>query len=106
MKWLRIFLLRPQVEAELVGTTRITGIVDKGVGKGAVLYSERRITDAATGELYATLAMSAFCRGDGGFAKSGGGPSGPSWPVNAIPERLIAHGSILNRPRCEVFTFV
>lgn len=72
------------VEAELIGASRITGIVDKGAGKGAVVYSERRVSDAATGELYATLAMSAFCRGDGGF----GGPSGPSWPVHAIPERL------------------
>jgi acyl dehydratase len=89
--WLRVVhgeqaitLHRPlPVAAELIGTSRITGIVDKGAGKGAVLYSERRISDAATGALYATLAMSTFCRGDGGF----GGPSGPSWPVHAIPER-------------------
>jgi hypothetical protein len=71
------------VEAELIGTSRVTGIVDKGAGRGAVLYSERQISDAATGELYATLAMSTFCRGDGGF----GGPSGPTWPVHALPER-------------------
>ena len=71
------------VEAELVGTTRVTGIVDKGAGNGAVLYSERKIADAVTGELYATLAMSSFCRGDGGF----GGPSGPSRAVHTIPER-------------------
>ncbi len=79
-----IMLHRPlPVEAELVGTSRVTGILDKGAGKGAVLYSERRISDAATGELYATLAMSTFCRGDGGF----GGPSGPSRPPHPIPER-------------------
>jgi acyl dehydratase len=79
-----ITLHRPlPVEAELVGRTRITGIVDKGAGKGAVLYSEREISDAASGVVYATLAMSTFCRGDGGF----GGPSGPSWPVHALPER-------------------
>jgi acyl dehydratase len=83
-----ITLHRPlPVDAELIGTSRITGIVDKGPGKGAVLYSERRITDAATGELYATLAMSTFCRGDGGFAEANGGPSDPSWPVHSIPER-------------------
>jgi acyl dehydratase len=71
------------VEGELIGLTRITGIVDKGPGKGAILYSEREISDAATGTLHATVAMSTFCRGDGGF----GGPSGPSWPVHSIPER-------------------
>lgn len=93
--WLRVVhgeqaitLHRPlPVEGELVGHSRVTGIVDKGVGKGAVLYSERRISDAATGELYATLAMSTFCRGDGGFARSGGGPSGPGWAVHPTPER-------------------
>jgi acyl dehydratase len=93
--WLRVVhgeqaitLHRPlPVEGELVGRSRVTGIVDKGAGKGAVLYSERRISDAATGELYATLAMSAFCRGDGGFAKPGGAPSGPGWAAHPIPER-------------------
>ncbi len=74
---------RLPVEAELIGTARVTGIVDKGAGKGAVLYSERRISDAVTGELYATLGMSTFCRGDGGF----GGPSGPGSPTHRIPER-------------------
>jgi acyl dehydratase len=79
-----ITLHRPlPVEGTLVGRTRVTGIVDKGAGKGAVLYSERAISDAETGELYATLAMSTFCRGDGGF----GGPPGPSWPVHKLPDR-------------------
>jgi acyl dehydratase len=83
-----ITLHRPlPVEAELIGTSRVTGIVDKGAGKGAVLYSERTINDAATGALYATLAMSTFCRGDGGFTKPGGGRGDPSWPVHVIPER-------------------
>jgi acyl dehydratase len=71
------------VEAKLIGRSRVTGIVDKGAGRGAIIYSERQITDAGSGALYATLAMSTFCRGDGGF----GGPSGPSWTVHLIPER-------------------
>ena len=93
--WLRVVhgeqaitLHRPlPVEGELLGHSRVTGIVDKGAGKGAILYSERRISDAASGELYATLAMSTFCRGDGGFAGPGGGPNGPSWAVHPIPGR-------------------
>jgi acyl dehydratase len=71
------------VEGELIGRSRVTGIVDKGAGKGAILYSEREISDAVTGTLYATLGMSTFCRSDGGF----GGPAGPSWPIHPIPER-------------------
>jgi acyl dehydratase len=78
-----ITLHRPfAVETELVGKTRVTGIVDKGEGKGALLYSEKRITDAATGELLAVTESTTFLRGDGGF----GGPSGPVRAPNPVPE--------------------
>src|SRR5258705_3248670 len=33
----------------LVGRTRVVEIVDKGVGKGAIVYSERVVSDKATG---------------------------------------------------------
>jgi acyl dehydratase len=51
----------------------VTGIVDRGEGKGALLYSERVILDAATNEKLATLEQTTVLRGDGGF----GGPAGP-----------------------------
>lgn len=71
------------VAGELVGRTRVTGLVDKGAEKGALLFQERRITDAASGELLCTASMTSFCRGDGGF----GGPSGPVPAPAEIPER-------------------
>ena len=58
---------------EVIGRSRVTGLVDRGEGKGALLYSERVILDAATGSRLATLGQTTFLRGDGGF----GGPSGP-----------------------------
>jgi acyl dehydratase len=61
------------VEGKLVGRSRVTGLVDRGPGKGALLYSERVIVEAATGAKLATLGQTTFLRGDGGF----GGPSGP-----------------------------
>lgn len=63
--------------------TRITDIVDKGSGKGAVVYSERALFDAASGERIATVTHTGFCRGDGGF----GGPRRASAPPHAIPSR-------------------
>jgi acyl dehydratase len=61
------------VEGEVIGRSRVTGLVDRGAGKGALLYSERVLTDAATGAKLATLEQTTFLRGDGGF----GGPDGP-----------------------------
>lgn len=67
----------------IVGRTRVVDVVDKGPGKGALLYSERRLTDKATGDLVATIVQTTFCRGDGGF----GGPQRPTPAPHAIPER-------------------
>lgn len=69
-------------EGTIVGETRITEIIDKGEGKGALIYSERRMTDKATGTLIATVEGTSFARGDGGF----GGPAGPVKPVHTLPE--------------------
>jgi acyl dehydratase len=66
----------------VVGRTCVTEIVDKGAGKGALLFSERTITDAA-GALLATVRGTTFLRGDGGF----GGPSGPVPPPHPVPDR-------------------
>ena len=65
------------VEGEVIGRSRVTGLVDRGAGKGALLYSERAILDAASGARLATLGQTTFLRGDGGFAKGQTLPSGP-----------------------------
>ena len=67
----------------LIGETRVTGIVDKGADKGALIYSERTLTDKATGKKVATLNSTTFARGDGGFD----GPSEPTRPVHTLPDR-------------------
>ncbi|MGH7057528.1 MAG: MaoC/PaaZ C-terminal domain-containing protein [Acetobacteraceae bacterium] len=70
------------VEGELIGRTRVTGLIDKGPGKAALLYTQREIADAATGTLLATTASTTFLRGQGGF----GGPAGPLKPARAVPD--------------------
>ena len=57
---------------EVVGKSRITHLIDKGVGKGAILVTERRLESAA-GELLATQQQVTFLRGDGGYSQQGGG---------------------------------
>jgi acyl dehydratase len=70
-------------EGEIIGRSRVTGLVDRGEGKGALMYSERQVIDAKTGDLLATLTSTSFLRGDGGF----GGPSGPVKQPHPEPDR-------------------
>jgi acyl dehydratase len=74
-------LLKPR--GTVVGKTRVTEIVDKGAGKGALVFSERLVTDQESGEKIATATQTTFCRGDGGF----GGPRREAPPPHPIPER-------------------
>lgn len=69
-------------QGEVIARTRVTGIVDKGAGRGALLYSEKIVRDAATGTLLATCRNTTFLRGDGGF----GGPDGPVKKPHQLPE--------------------
>ena len=79
----RIAMHRPlPVSGEVVGKTRIVGLVDKGPGRGALMYSEKEVRDAGTGDLLATTRSTTFLRGDGGF----GGPEGPVEPPHALPD--------------------
>lgn len=69
-----LVLHRPlPTEGTIIGRSRITGLVDRGEGKGALMYSERNVIDERTGETLATLTSTSFMRGNGGF----GGPTGP-----------------------------
>jgi len=70
------------VEGEVVGETRITGLVDKGPGRGALLYTEKTLTDPRSGDLLATATATTFLRGDGGF----GGATGPVKPPHPVPD--------------------
>jgi acyl dehydratase len=67
----------------VTGRTRIVEVIDKGAGKGALLLTERKITDRTTGELIATVTQTIFCRGDGGF----GGPPRKTPAPHPIPTR-------------------
>jgi acyl dehydratase len=67
----------------VVGKTSIVEVIDKGAGKGAVVYTERKITDKQSGALVATVWQTTFCRADGGF----GGPPRESPPTHKTPER-------------------
>ena len=70
-------------EGTVIGKSRILDVIDKGVGKGALIYSERRIVDKASGGLLATINQTTFCRADGGF----GGDKRDAPAPHPIPDR-------------------
>ena len=74
-------------EGTVIGKTRVTGLIDKGEGRGALLYSEKTLRDARTGELLATTRGTTFLRGDGGF----GGPQGPVKATHQLPDTTPDH---------------
>ena len=65
-----------------VTRSRVEEIIDKGAGKGALIYLVREISDADSGDKLATMRRTTFARGDGGF----GGPSGPRHEPHRMPE--------------------
>lgn len=80
----RIALHRPLPRAaEIRSEARIREVYDKGAKVGALLVTETRIGDAASGEPICVNESVVFARGDGGF----GGPAGSPSPLPKVPER-------------------
>lgn len=73
--------------AELIADTRIVRIVDKGEGKGALIYHETVARLAEDNAPLFAVGGSLFARGDGGF---GGSPDSVPVP-HRIPDRAPDH---------------
>lgn len=59
-------------KGEAIGKTRVIGIEDKGADKGALVYSEKLLSDAQSGQIYARIIRTIFLRGNGGFGGARG----------------------------------
>lgn len=69
--------------ATIISDERVVAAVDKGAGKGALIYTEKVIRLKDTNEKLCTVGGTIFARGDGGF----GGPATGGPEPHAIPER-------------------
>jgi len=67
----------------LIADSRVAEILDKGPGKGALVYTETTVRLEGQTDPLAVVGQTIFARGDGGF----GGPAGPTPPVHPIPGR-------------------
>ncbi len=80
----RLTLHRPlEPEGEIIVDSRVTEAYDKGVGKGAVIYTEMAVRSAGDNKPLYTLVSTTFARGDGGF----GGPNGSGPEPHKLPDR-------------------
>ena len=72
---------------------RITRIVDKGPGRGAVVTYDKQLFDADSGALLATITHSTFARGNGGFTSAAQpgdeAPAPPQAVPTSTPTRVI-----------------
>lgn len=73
-------------KGRVIGHNRVAALYDKGADKGALMVQERKVVDAETGALLATVTQTSMLRGDGGFGTAASGSGGPPAP-HAMPPR-------------------
>ncbi len=55
------------VEGTVCGVTAVTGLADKGPGKGLIISYQTILSDGASGERLCTVNSSSYCRTEGGI---------------------------------------
>ena len=64
-----IIMHRPlAAKGALIARHRVTDVVDKGPGRGALVTYDKELYDTVDGALVATVRHTTFARGDGGFS--------------------------------------
>jgi acyl dehydratase len=90
------------VEATVIGEISVDEIYDKGASKGAILYMTRKLFDAGSGDLLATMGVVSFLRGDGGCGgKTEGAPKPRPVPTEQAADRSVA----LSNPRNQALIY-
>jgi len=80
----RLILHAPlPARASVVGKTRVSEVIDKGPGRGAIIVTTNDLFDSDTRAHYASSIQSVFFRKDGGF----GGPVSATATPRILPER-------------------
>lgn len=96
-----VFHAEVQPRATVISKTRVSHVVDKGPGKGALVVTTRELYESATDEHLATIEHVSFCRADGGFGSGDqplpallATPEGPPDEVllsNTLPQSALLY---------------
>jgi len=76
-------------QASVRSRTRVSHVVDKGAQKGALVVTQRDISDAASGVLLASVEHVSFCRADGGFGVGDEPPAALPAPPPRDPDHAV-----------------
>jgi len=80
----RLTLHRPlPPEGVIVADCRVIDVIDKGRGRGALIYTKTDARLKSDGAPLYSIVSTSFARGDGGF----GGPNGAGLPLHETPDR-------------------
>jgi acyl dehydratase len=80
------FLAPLAPEGVLLSRTRVTHVIDKGPGRGALVITHRDVADERSGELVASVQHTSFCRADGGHAIAGDVAADPPSALPSMPD--------------------
>jgi acyl dehydratase len=71
------------------GIYRISGVEDKGPGRGALLHQEKTLVDSANGATLATVRSTLFLRGNGGEGGFGEAVAAAEPVPDKAPDRVV-----------------
>jgi len=77
-------------QASVRSRTRVSHVVDKGADKGALVVTQRDITDAVSGAPLASVEHVSFCRADGGFGVGDAPPAALPTPPSREPDHVVS----------------
>jgi acyl dehydratase len=79
------FVIHRQLEPgkTYVGSYKVNGVIDKGEGKGVMLYQQKELREKGSDDVVSTVTSTYVLRGDGGS----GGTMTEAPKIHAIPER-------------------
>ena len=73
---------QPEPGKTYVGSYKLIGVIDKGEGKGAMMYLQKELREKGSNDVVSTVTSTYVLRGDGGS----GGTMGEAPKIHAIPE--------------------
>ena len=78
-------------DGKVTACYKVTGVRDKGEGRGSIMYFEKTLRDANHDRVYCRVITGLFCRGDGGVGDHGDAPDA----LEPVPDQAAHHTDVV-----------